>query len=197
MSFYETCMWDDTHGLNIKKLKKILYVKCSCRKKYTQKGCGKLKFNLNLYHTTNRVMANRKNTLILERSWHGCSKYSPKRRKNPLIRKGSQQSKWSWITSQALQDGTCSHPLSHRATKRHWERQKYLCWTKQFQRGNPPAEEDCIAEALDYCPCCEERMDDSNGGICCASVLVVSFHLWESERARLWHPVWSILIWCL
>ena len=141
----------------------------------TSRGCGHVKFTVNLYHTTNRVMVNGKNTdLFLKDHELIVKSILRKEEVESLDRKifAAVKSELNQINCESR-----SVPCPSKGSKKtvngsigYNESIKSNGHQAEMQIVNltESADEDSVAEALDYCPWCKERVGD---GICCDQCL--------------------------
>ena len=180
IGFYQSRVDDDRHNFKVK----VTHITDSSNAhvetqikvhQKTSRGCGHVKFTVNLYHTTNRVMVNGKNTdLFLKDHELIVKSILRKEEVESLDRKifAAVKSELNQINCEAR-----SVPCPPKGSKKSVNGS--IGYNESTGSNGHQAEmqivnltelvdEDSVAEALDHCPWCKERVGD---GICCDQCL--------------------------
>ena len=176
IAFYEKRAADDNCNLIIKfsntfdKSKVCVETHIKVHPK-TPKACSQSKFTLNLYHTQSRIMANGKNTDLFLKD-HGdvvgmlLSSTEVKALDQKIYKAIAAELR---KITPGPQDTVDVPPVSNNLKKLTYSHREYE--TTSAPDREEMDEEGSIAEALDYCPWCKEKVGDSQGGICCENCL--------------------------
>ena len=190
MNFYECRAEADEHNLKVKmsnifdKNRACVETQIKVHQK-TQRGCGKLKFTLNLYHTASRIMANGKNTeLFLKHHDEVVRSILSKKEIKDLDKRifSAVEAELRKIScappskvptpSRSGATGSGNPSRSGRTVLDNPNKPIKPIDTPREIEGDRVTSDECSnADALDYCPWCKEKVGDLKGGICCENCL--------------------------